>query len=113
MPRPTVTRARAVFSSQGPVLYMAWIELATGGYLGVVFAAEFTVRETMRQKRSPPEAEREREARTKDSELKKRNNFNTLDSRGDLLLHQEKQYIDTSTSLRIISEAYVLVGLCV
>lgn len=44
MPRPTVTRARAVFSSQGPVLHMASIEIATGGWLGVVFVAGFKVR---------------------------------------------------------------------
>ena len=49
---------------------MAWIEIDTGGWLGVVFVADFKVRETMRQKRSHPEAELEREARTKDSELK-------------------------------------------
>lgn len=94
------------------MLHLAWIEIATGGWLGVVFVAEFLVRETMRQKRSHPEAALEREARTKDSELKETTSILWIHG-GDLLLHQEKKYIGTSTSLRIMSKAYVLVGLCV
>lgn len=54
---PTGTSARAVFSpGAGASALYGILEIATGGWPGVVFVAGFKVRETMRQKRSPPEA---------------------------------------------------------